>query len=114
MAHYTHGTLHTCTHTTHSHTLPTHTHYPLTHTTHSHTLSTHTHYPLTLPTHTHYPLTHTTHSHTAHCTYAGRIARSQASNQGLEATVFVDMKMNNITFEFLERYDMGIEYIIRK
>ena len=96
-------------HYTHAHTLPTHT-------PHSHS-----HYPLTLLTHTHYPLTHTpthnvhtTHSHTAHCTYAGRIARSQASNHGLEATVFVDMKMNNITFEFLERYDMGIEYIIRK
>ena len=71
-----------------------------------HTLSTHT-----LRT---IHVAHTIHPHPTHHACAGRIARNEAGKEGLETTVFVDMKMNNFTFEFLERYDMGMEYIIRK
>ena len=46
--------------------------------------------------------------------YAGSIARDMSKNEGMELTMFVDADKNNLTFEFLERYDMGMEYIIRK
>ena len=46
--------------------------------------------------------------------HAGTIARDMSKNEGMELTMFVDADKNNLTFEFLERYDMGMEYIIRK
>ena len=45
---------------------------------------------------------------------AGSIARDMSKNEGMELTMFVDADKNNLTFEFLEHYDMGMEYIIRK
>ena len=48
------------------------------------------------------------------CLYAGAILRDMSKNEGREETKFVDADKNNLTFEFLERYDMGMEYIIRK
>ena len=48
------------------------------------------------------------------CLYAGAIIRDMSKNEGREETKFVDADKNNLTFEFLERYDMGMEYIIRK
>ena len=49
-----------------------------------------------------------------HVVYPGSIARDMSKNEGMELTMFVDADKNNLTFEFLERYDMGMEYIIRK
>lgn len=47
------------------------------------------------------------------CLYAGTIGRDMSKNEGMEMTMFQDADKNNLTFEFLERYDMGMEYIIR-
>ena len=43
----------------------------------------------------------------------GSIGRDMSTNEGMELTMFVDADKNNLTFEFLERYDKGMEYIIR-
>ena len=58
--------------------------------------------------------TRLTASFLVHDLYAGTIARDMSKNEGMELTMFVDADKNNLTFEFLERYDMGMEYIIRK